>query len=90
MMTEDQAKAASDALFGHAKAAQRADRLSLERKRKRRSMPSIKWMAICATIGLIVGSTAEYLVVGTISFWSVLGLAIGSAIGVAIDSRVEA
>ena len=53
-------------------------------------MPSIKWMAICAIIGLIVGSTAEYLIVGTISFWSVLGLAIGSAIGVAIDSRVEA
>jgi F0F1-type ATP synthase assembly protein I len=89
LLTEDQAKAASRALLDQPQTEQqeRAERLAAAKNRR---SPPIKWLAIGALLGLVVGAALGYLFTGETSPWSIFGLSVGMAMGIGFDRRREA
>lgn len=84
MLTEDQAKAAAQALLSQPQADQdkRTARLAAAKKRH---FPPIKWLAVGSLSGMVVGAVAGFLLTGEINPWSIYGLSMGMTVGIGID-----
>jgi hypothetical protein len=90
MLTEDQAKAASEALLNEPRKlqAQRAEKIDAARSRP--PSPPVKWQVICGFLGLAVGTLLEYFISRNVTFWGIAGASVGWMAGLLLDSRREA
>lgn len=90
MLTQDQAKAASDALLDEPRKLQvkRVEKIKSASSKPR--VQSIKWQVTGALVGLLIGTLLEYFITHNVTFWGVIGVAAGWAAGIALDSYREA
>lgn len=85
-MSKEQANAAAQALMEVDLKRQEDAKAVLDKKQTTRRFPPIRWLVLGAIVGLVTGAILEFIHTRSVSYWGVVGVGMGMAIGSAFDA----